>query len=151
VVAAVSRESRATLPLTTLSASSIPTAAESERLVQEALDRLLEEAPDELNGDSSNTQRSGRVAADAAAGAAEQHTRRGRTTFIVAHRLSTIRNADLILVFSRGRIVERGTHDELMARGDRGVYRQLALAQDAGGAATTGGTAGDGVSAGAST
>ena len=46
-----------------------------------------------------------------------------RTTFAIAHRLSTIRNADLILVMDRGRIVERGTHDELYAA--NGVYRRL--------------------------
>ena len=45
--------------------------------------------------------------------------KRGRTTFIIAHRLSTVRNADLILVLDRGVIVERGSHDELMARGGR--------------------------------
>ena len=46
-----------------------------------------------------------------------------RTTFAIAHRLSTIRNADLILVMEQGRIVERGTHDELYAAA--GVYRKL--------------------------
>lgn len=43
----------------------------------------------------------------------------GRTTFVVAHRLSTIRGADLVLVLDQGRIVERGTHDELVAHGGR--------------------------------
>jgi ABC-type multidrug transport system fused ATPase/permease subunit len=49
--------------------------------------------------------------------------RHGRTTFVIAHRLSTIRSADQILVLEGGEIVERGTHDELIAR--RGRYRTL--------------------------
>jgi ATP-binding cassette subfamily B protein len=52
---------------------------------------------------------------------------RGRTTFVIAHRLSTVRNATRILVFDRGRIVESGTFDELMRRG--GVFAALAKAQ----------------------
>jgi subfamily B ATP-binding cassette protein MsbA len=49
--------------------------------------------------------------------------RRGRTTFVIAHRLSTIRSSDQILVLEHGEIVERGTHDELLAT--EGRYRQL--------------------------
>jgi ATP-binding cassette subfamily B protein len=48
---------------------------------------------------------------------------RGRTSFVVAHRLSTIRHADLVLVLDHGRLVERGTHAELVAR--NGVYAAL--------------------------
>jgi ABC-type multidrug transport system fused ATPase/permease subunit len=67
--------------------------AESERLVNEALERLLE----------------------------------GRTALVIAHRLSTVRNADRILVVQQGQIVESGSHDELMAL--NGTYRLLVETQ----------------------
>ena len=69
---------------------------------------------------------------------------RGRTTFVIAHRLSTVRRADQILVVEAGRIVERGTHESLYAAGGRyydlytkqhGVETNLFLAPGEGGAA----------------
>lgn len=69
------------------STSSVDT--QTERLIQQALDHLME----------------------------------GRTTFVIAHRLSTVRRADLILVLDHGEIVERGSHQELLSRD--GLYRQI--------------------------
>ncbi len=70
--------------------------AESEHLVQEALDRLM----------------------------------RGRTTLVIAHRLSTVKTADRVVVLGAGRVVEAGSHDELVAR--NGAYRRLVEHQFAG-------------------
>jgi ATP-binding cassette subfamily B protein len=69
------------------STSSVDT--QTERLIQEALDRLMER----------------------------------RTTFVIAHRLATVRRADLILVMDNGRIVQRGRHDELLSQG--GLYQEI--------------------------
>jgi ABC transporter fused permease/ATP-binding protein len=68
--------------------------SENERLVQDALEKLME----------------------------------GRTSIVIAHRLSTIRKADLILVMDQGRIVEKGTHEELLRSAD-GLYRSLSELQ----------------------
>ncbi|EHA8592457.1 putative ABC transporter B family member 1 [Cocos nucifera] len=70
--------------------------SESEKLVQEALDRFMI----------------------------------GRTTLVIAHRLSTIRKADVVAVLQQGRVSEIGTHDELMARGDNGLYAKLIRMQE---------------------
>jgi ATP-binding cassette, subfamily B, beta-glucan exporter len=59
--------------------------------------------------------------------AALDEVMKGRTTFVIAHRLSTIRNATRILVFERGRVIENGTFDELVAKGGR--FAELARAQ----------------------
>jgi ATP-binding cassette, subfamily B (MDR/TAP), member 1 len=82
--------------------------ADSENIVQEALDRLMV----------------------------------GRTTVVVAHRLSTIRNVNMIAVIQQGQVVETGTHDELLAKGSSGAYASLirfqetAQNRDFGGAST---------------
>ncbi|PSS23698.1 ABC transporter B family member 1 like [Actinidia chinensis var. chinensis] len=70
--------------------------SESEKLVQEALDRFMI----------------------------------GRTTLVIAHRLSTIRKADLVVVLQQGSVSEIGTHDELMAKGENGLYAKLIRMQE---------------------
>jgi ATP-binding cassette subfamily B protein len=64
---------------------------------------------------------------EAKVNAALDNVMRGRTTFVIAHRLSTIRNATRILVFDKGRVIETGTFDELVAHG--GYFASLAKAQ----------------------
>ena len=60
----------------------------------------------------------------------------GRTSFVVAHRLSTIRSADLVLVLDQGRVVERGTHAELVSLGGHyaALYEQFVQVDDPGSA-----------------
>jgi ATP-binding cassette subfamily B protein len=53
--------------------------------------------------------------------------RKGRTSFVIAHRLSTIRDADIILVMNKGRIIEQGNHEELIAA--HGFYYDLYMSQ----------------------
>ena len=48
---------------------------------------------------------------------------KGRTVFVIAHRLSTVRNSNAIIVLDHGRVIERGTHEELIEQ--KGVYYQL--------------------------
>jgi ATP-binding cassette subfamily B protein len=55
--------------------------------------------------------------------AALQNVMRGRTTFVIAHRIQSLRDADLILVLDHGQIVQRGAHDELMAQ--EGIYQRI--------------------------
>ncbi|RRT48112.1 hypothetical protein B296_00017370 [Ensete ventricosum] len=70
--------------------------SESEKLVQEALDRFMI----------------------------------GRTTLVIAHRLSTVRKADVVAVLQQGSVTEMGTHDELMGKGDNGLYAKLIRMQE---------------------
>jgi ABC-type multidrug transport system fused ATPase/permease subunit len=67
------------------------------------------------------------VASEAEIHASLERLRRGRTTLVIAHRLSTVQGADRILVIDRGRIVEEGTHDQLLGRDSR--YARLVEAQ----------------------
>ena len=67
------------------------------------------------------------AATEARVNAALDEVMKGRTSFVIAHRLSTIRKATRILLFDRGRVIESGTFDELVAKGDR--FAELARAQ----------------------
>jgi ABC-type multidrug transport system fused ATPase/permease subunit len=58
-----------------------------------------------------------------------QYIRKDRTMFVIAHRLSTVRDADVIIVVEKGRILERGTHEELMSM-ENGIYRGLYRVQN---------------------
>jgi len=77
---------------------------------------LLDEATSALDTES-----------EAAVQAALAHLRRGRTTIVIAHRLSTVRDADLVVVMSDGRVVEQGTHAVLVSQGD--LYARLVRSQ----------------------
>jgi ATP-binding cassette subfamily B protein len=86
-----------------------------------AIARLLLKAPDVVVLDEATAHLDSE--SEAAVQAALKVALAGRTSLVIAHRLSTVRDADLILVVDGGRIVERGTHDDLLER--EGLYAQL--------------------------
>jgi ATP-binding cassette, subfamily B, bacterial len=103
-----------------------------------ALARLLLKAPDVVVLDEATAHLDSE--SEAAVQEALRHTLVGRTSLVIAHRLSTVRDADQLLVIDEGRVVERGTHAELLAAG--GLYADLYRTQFADQeVAGTGGTA----------
>ena len=94
-------------------------------LLEDAPILLLDEATSALDAES-----------EAAVQAALEKLKAGRTTIVIAHRLATVLSADRIVVMDGGRIVETGTHRELVARG--GLYARLARLQFETGAAALG-------------
>ena len=92
--------------------------------VKDAPILLLDEATSALDTES-----------EALVQAALERLMRGRATLMIAHRLSTVRNADRIYVIESGRVVEEGSHDALVAKG--GLYSRLARQQSLDGAAPT--------------
>ena len=87
---AIARAFLADAPILILDEATSSLDSESERLIQDAMERLMV----------------------------------GRTTIVIAHRLSTVRALDRLLVFEKGKVIEEGTHSELVARED-GIYRRL--------------------------
>lgn len=85
-------------------------------LIREPRLLLLDEATSALDTESEKVVQT-----------ALEQAKNGRTTIAVAHRLSTIKDADMIIVFAKGRIVERGTHHDLLAK--RGVYYEMCMGQ----------------------
>lgn len=81
---------------------------------------LLDEATSALDAESEKVVQ-----------AALERAAEGRTTVVVAHRLSTIRNADLIAVIQYGKVIEMGTHNELLAKGEQGAFAALVQLQQA--------------------
>ena len=102
----LSRSSEATRP-----ASLAPT-PEARALLRDAPILLLDEATSALDAQS-----------EAVVQAALERLSAGRTTLVIAHRLATIRAADKIVVMEQGRVVDEGTHDDLISRG--GLYADL--------------------------